>query len=285
MQKKFVIILISVIITSFLLLTIIILTENENQPKLVEIQNSKSLFKIISPSSAISIDTSARLITYAKAEFELKPEFSEIYKKIGFIDEKSNTAVIYPTFTEAAYAVNGFYEYYNSKCDESCLTVQIQENYEGEYASSRAGHRTFQILGYDQLNDIDIDKNPEILKQFDTIILLHNEYVTKREFDAIIAHPNVIYLYPNSLFALIDTNYLENTITLIRGHGYPTSEIDNGFDWKFDNTHPYEYDTLCENWEFDEIDNGFMLNCYPEYIIFENQKLLETIKGLTLPNK
>ena len=174
--------------------------------------------------------------------------------------------------------VKCFYEYYNSSCDESCLTVPIQENYEGEYSSSRSAHRIFQLLEYNQLNDIDVDKNPEIINQFDKIILLHNEYVTKREFDAIINHPNVIYLYPNSLYAQINVNYQENTITLIRGHGYPTPEIDNGFDWEFDNTRPYEFDKECLNWEFYEIDNGIMLNCYPDKILFTNLELLKKIK-------
>ena len=41
----------------------------------------------------------------------------------------------------------------------------------------------------------------------------------------------------------------------------------NGFDWKNENTHPYEYDIECENWEFyptNGMPNGHMLNCYPE---------------------
>jgi len=281
LQRKFsVIILIFVTVIPIIFLSIINLKENETQTDLVEIPDPLSLFKIIAPSSTFLVDPSSKTITYAQAEFELKPEFSEIYKKIGFINEKSNVAVIYPTFTESAYAENGFYEYYSSNCDESCLTVPIQENYEGEYSSSRSAHRIFQLLEYNQLNDIDVDKNPEIINQFDKIILLHNEYVTKREFEAIINHPNVIYLYPNSLYAQINVNYQENTITLIRGHGYPTPEIDNGFNWKFDNTRPYEFDNLCENWEFYEIDNGFMLNCYPAYRILQDQNLLETIKGL-----
>lgn len=49
-------------------------------------------------------------------------------------------------------------------------------------------------------------------------------------------------------------------IILVRGHCYPSSEITNGFDWKFDNM-DFEYDS-CENWKFYEIDNGIMLNCY-----------------------
>ena len=64
-------------------------------------------------------------------------------------------------------------------------------------------------------------------------------------FNAIINHPHVIYLYPNALYAEIEVDYEKNEITLIRGHGYPESTIGNGFDWEFDNTHPYEYDENC----------------------------------------
>ena len=67
-----------------------------------------------------------------------------------------------------------------------------------------------------------VDQNPEILQNYDTVILLHNEYVTKKQFDAISTHPNLIFLHPNALYALeIDVNYDTNTMTLIRGHDYP----------------------------------------------------------------
>ena len=100
------------------------------------------------------------------------------------------------------------------------------------------------LLGYEFVNDIDIDKNPDILKKYDKVIMLHSEYVTKKEFGAVTAHPKVVYLYPNTLYAEITTDYSKNTITLIRGHGYPTPDIGNGFGWKFDNTN-YEYDMIA----------------------------------------
>ena len=258
------------------------LFEEKNEIKYTEIPIPESLFKIIAPSSTLSIDQVTQIITYEQAVFQLKPEFSEIYSKIGYKNnEKSNVAVIYPTFTESAYSTNGFYDYYTSDCDESCLSVSIQENFEGEYESSRAAHRVLKLLGYETITDIEVDKDPTILEKFEKIILLHNEYVTKKEFDAITAHPNVVYLYPNALYAEISANYETNVIKLIRGHGYPSSSIDNGFNWKYENTRPYEFDNICQNWEFYEISNGYMLNCYPEHIIFQDQKLLQTIKELS----
>ena len=67
---------------------------------------------------------------------------------------------------------------------------------------------------------------------------------------------------------------------MIRGHGYPEKDVENGFNWEFENTRPYEFDTECKNWEFYKIDNGFMLNCYPESIIYHDMKLLKIIRDL-----
>ena len=103
-------------------------------------------------------------------------------------------------------------------------------------------------------------------------------------FDAITNHPNVFYLYPNALYAEIEVDYIDKTITLIRGHNYPEPEISTGFDWEFDNTHPYEYDSLCLDMEVYQIENGLMTTCYPENLFLKNTEqlfnLLKFIKNL-----
>ncbi len=213
---------------------------------------------------------------YLKLSFELDDKNLSQYNELFNTDEK--TIVIFPIFTASAYNSPGFYDYYNERCDESCLTVPIKLILRAEIGGN--GAQILKLLNYKFLSDIDIDKNPNILKNFDKVILLHNEYVTKTQFDAITSHPNVVYLYPNSLYAEVKTNYEQNTVTLIRGHAYPENYIDNGFDWEFDNTRPYEFDRDCENWEFYEIDNGKMLNCFPEEQLFENASLLKALKEL-----
>lgn len=65
---------------------------------------------------------------------------------------------------------------------------------------------------------------------------------------------------------------------MIREHEYPESAIKNGFDWQFDNSQS-EYDSRCDKWSFNKIDNGEMLNCYPGFIILYDEKLLMTIHG------
>jgi len=212
-----------------------------------------------------------------------KEENMQLYDSLGSKNSKQSTVVIIPIFTLLAYSDHGFYDYYEEVCNEECLTVNsvsIYQTPEFDYRSSAMANQVFQILGYERITDADVNSDPSILSKYDRVILLHNEYVTKKMFDAITNHPKVIYLYPNALYAEISVDEEAYSITLIRGHGYPEKSIKNGFDWKFENTHPYEFDTKCNDWEFYEIDNGFMLNCYPEKIIFKDIKLLETIRDL-----
>tara|TARA_B100000408_G_scaffold38668_1_gene29253 strand:- start:20 stop:310 length:291 start_codon:yes stop_codon:yes gene_type:complete len=94
------------------------------------------------------------------------------------------------------------------------------------------------------------------------------------------------------LYAEIDVNYIDNTITLIRGHDYPPEDpVSNGFDWEFDNTHPYEYDNDCLTMEIypirDPRSNGavhWMTNCYPDILFYADDEgvfnLLKAIKDL-----
>ena len=199
---------------------------------------------------------------------------------------ETNSVVIYPIFTSAAYQPGGFYDYYAGNCDESCITNLNFEYSEFDYNGSGLTAQILFELGYDFLTDVDVDKNPEILQNYDTVILLHNEYVTKNQFDAISSHPNLIFLFPNALYAEIDVNYDDNTMTLIRGHQYPPPESPaNGFDYEIEKRfHHYEYDSECLEWEFIEIKNGYHLNCYPDRVITKNLEILIKLKELLNSN-
>jgi len=212
----------------------------------------------------------------------LNEERLDDYNAVSIWNDTQKAAVVFPTFTSSAYEEPGFYTYYRGECD-TCTTTGIHMP-RLMFASSGNALQTFSLMGYDTIDDISIDKNPSILEEYDKIVMLHNEYVTQTMFDAITNHPKVIYLYPNALYAEIEVDYENSLITLIRGHGYPEPEISNGFDWEFDNTHPYEYDTQCNAMEFYSIDNGWMTNCYPEQV-FTNSiegtyKILDVIKAL-----
>jgi hypothetical protein len=220
---------------------------------LLDVPESKLLFEIAS-----QYDKNGRP---GSLTMHLKPELADLYDDLS-VSRTDRVVFVYPIFTQAAYSPGGFYDYYNKRCDSDCLTVKIPNKVAGGYPSSIASAYALKLLNYSHLTDIDIDKNPDILKKYEWVILLHNEYVTKKEFDAITSHPHIIYLYPNALYAEVNANYDTNTITLIRGHGFPTANISNGFDWKYDNS-KFEYDTKCKNWSYTEISNGIMLNCYP----------------------
>ena len=205
-------------------------------------------------------------------------------------DDSQSTVVIFPLFTATAYAYDGFYDYFGGKCD-GCTTTTIKVP-EFRYTSSGNAIQAFDLLGYDIINDATLDQNPDILKRYDKVIMLHNEYVTRDMFDAVTSHPKVIYLYPNAFYAEIDVNYIDNTITLIRGHDYPLEDpVSNGFDWEFDNTHPFEFDNDCVNMELypirDPRSNGsihWMANCYPDIVFYAGDEvaynLLKAIKEL-----
>ena len=212
----------------------------------------------------------------------LNPNKMDAYNEVAVWNDPQKTVVVYPYFTSIAYTEPGFYTYFRGECD-SCTTTKFAQP-TIQYTSSGIGHQALTLLGYHSITDVEIDKNPSILQQFDKVIILHNEYVTRAMFDAITSHPNVLYLYPNALYAEIEVNYMDETITLIRGHNYPEPEIINGFDWEFDNTHPYEYDSKCKSMDIYKIKNGWMTTCYPENVFLKKSQqlfnLLKTIKDL-----
>ena len=235
-----------------------------------------TLFKAFSYESEFEFTTEDEISRFKHMYFEPRSENSKIYTELKPETRLHQVIVVIPIFTLSAYAESGFYDYYNGKCD-SCLEAKIRFDLPPTFESSDNSIKILRLLDYPYLTDIEVDKNPSILEKYDKIILLHNEYVTKVEFDAITSHSKVIYLHPNALYAEVNVNYENNTISLKRGHGYPQSNIKNGFEWKFDNS-DLEYNNCQNGWSFYEIDNGIMLNCYPENIIFNDYDLLKRIK-------
>ena len=224
-----------------------------------------------------SIDPKSDLRDGGKLEFADK--FGDQYQQLTPFP---NTVVIFPLFTAAAYNEPGFYTFFRDECDETCIIDVSFDSPPVEFTSSRMATQILYDLGYEFITDVDVDKNPDILKNYETIILLHNEYVTKKMFNAISAHPNIIYLYPNALYAEITVNYDDNTMTLIRGHNYPEFEIRNGFDYSIEERfHDYEYDTNCFNWEFIKFENGYALNCYPDHVIFAELNMIKALRDIS----
>lgn len=237
---------------------------------ITEVDNKKYIFRIFADQKYYDSEKKY----YTKVSVQPRSDYSNLY---DLLKNEENSVVIYPIFTQSAYSENGFYSYYHKLCDEKCLEVQIQPIGDGNFNSSDISYQILKILGYPIITDVDVDRNPTILDSYDKVILLHNEYVTKKEFDAITRHPNIIYLYPNALYAEVQYDKDSDKIKLIRGHNYPEPSITNGFEWEFDNS-AQEYDTDCFNWQMREVKNGLMLNCYPEQIIFKDAFILMAIK-------
>ena len=256
-------------------------TELMESPVLIQ-TNVKSLFKVMAYENDFEMIDGEKI--WRNVYYELDESKLDTYQDLKN-DKKS--AVVFPIFTAAAYSEPGFYTFYRGECDgefhgmlfrdEDCLTIKINEEYSPSFTSSGDGLQVLNLLNYDIITDITIHQNPEILSSYEKIILLHNEYVTSVEFDAITSHPNVIYLYPNALYAEIDFDEELWEISLVRGHNYPEITIRNGFDWRFDNSLD-EYDVACNNMKFSKIDNGWMLNCYPENILHKSKQLLKQIR-------
>lgn len=225
-------------------------------------------------SSSPQIDNNS----FSKYHESKMPEL-DYYDDYESLRATSNSVVIYPIFTQSAYEWGGIHDYYTGRCD-SCITTPIQDFYKKSFSSSGNAYRILEFLDYEVIDDVDVDKNPAILEKYDKVILLHNEFVTRAEFEAITSHPNVIYLYPHALVSEIQANYDENSITLLRGPNFPDENILNGFDWEFDNSQYFD-DWSCNEWEFYEIKNGFMLNCFPETELpHYGHDILKTIKTL-----
>jgi len=253
---------------------------NVDKDKMVFV--SSSFFMIYGLNGDCAIDTVDGQIKWIHVSIGLNPNKMAMYNEVALWNDPQSTVVVYPYFTSTAYSPGGFYDYYKGKCDDCTTTKFAQPT--SQFTSSGKAHQALTLLGYSSVTDVEIDKDPSILQQFDKVIMLHNEYVTRAMFDAITSHPNVLYLYPNALYAEIEVDYTDQTITLIRGHNYPEPEITNGFDWEFDNTHPYEYDRECLDMEFYKIRNGWMTNCYPENLFLTNSQqffdILKFIKSL-----
>lgn len=200
------------------------------------------------------------------------PVSEDEIKKIGNHDLKE--VFIYPYFTQVAYKPMGFYDYYAGHCAH-CDTISMKPlGINATYNTGKAGFEMLQRLGYPFITDMTVDKHPEILDDYDVVILLHNEYMTQKEFNAISHHKNVFYLYPNAMYAEIKVNYTNWTETLVKGHGYGGVQ-GNGFGYVTDSKG--EYDRNCDNYKWLELPNGIQISCFPEILLTYDRSPLKTL--------
>ena len=204
--------------------------------------------------------------------FYPKPLTDDDIKKYGNQDLKA--VVIYPIFTQSAYKDNGFYPPKGDTKYPYHTSTNLVTKINATYTEGGNGYQFLKQLNYPIITDIDVDKDPSILNKYDKVILLHNEYMTQKEFDAIKNHTHVLYLYPNSMYAKISVDYDKMLITLVQGHGY--KNMTNGFGYV--TTSDHEYDLRCDNYKWQTRPNGIQPTCYPAFVIQSDRSMLETIK-------
>lgn len=179
-----------------------------------------------------------------------------------------NVLYIEPVFTNSAYQPHGFYDYYNNKCDTSCLTVPLKRDALTpvmRYAENTQSMQLFNMFFISHVTDMDVSLNPHIIDGY-SVIVLHNEYMTQAEYDILAHHNDTYFLYPNSMYALV--NYTINKVTLVKGHHY--LGVGNAFNWQYDNS-KYEQEpgnvkvsyNSCEFTPLTKIQTGYQFNCYP----------------------
>jgi glucose/arabinose dehydrogenase len=147
--------------------------------------------------------------------------------------------------------------------------------------TSNLGVQALDILDYPIISDLEIEKNPEILSNYDKVIVLHNKYVTKTMFDSITNHPKVVYLYPGALFEEITIDFSKNIINVVNPLKFPQEKNNqNDFQWEYDSE--YLETKICGvdviDIKFEIVDNGIMLNCNPELNLGLYPDLFKIIK-------
>lgn len=158
---------------------------------------------------------------------------------------KKRMAFVEPTFTDAAYNVDGFYEFYfkyhhipegvNVTTDLNLMTSEIPQEIDRRYFLPFV-ERLKNVIPDAEISiirDQDVH-NGALLSEdgtntYDVLLLLHNEYVTQKAYDSFRNFVKnggiIIFIDPNIFYA--EVTYDEDTcsITLVKGH-----------DWEFDGT-------------------------------------------------
>jgi hypothetical protein len=156
----------------------------------------------------------------------------------------SKIALIKPVFTDAAYN-NKFYNFYkkyanvspkiNITTDLDLLNSKITNNQSGTVANVFAMVQLIKIIKWidnntqiNVLSDLDVDKGNLFDKSnrnlYDIIILGHQEYVTQKEYDnfkQFVSNGGIMILLDGNVFyAEVKYNDKNNTISLVKGHGW-----------------------------------------------------------------
>jgi hypothetical protein len=170
---------------------------------------------------------------------------SSIFSSLDEPIIKKRIAFVEPTFTDAAYNVDGFYEFYfkyphipkgvNVTTDLNLMTAEIPQETDRIYFMPFA-ERLKKLVPEAEISiirDQDVHNGALLSRDgtntYDLLLLLHNEYVTQEEYDSfknfVKNGGTIIFIDSNIFYA--EVTYDEDTcsVTLVKGH-----------DWEFDGT-------------------------------------------------
>jgi len=198
---------------------------------------------------------------------------------------KTRIAIVDPTFTEAAYN-NAFYVFYAKHAlvlptttvttDLNLLTSSLDMpsthlikfnrgsiNLLHNLITTSLSNATVTIIDDRDVNDGKLFVN-NTENAFDTLIILHEEYVTQKMYDDfkrfVAAGGSIVFLDGNIFYAEVNYDRNNNTITLVKGH-----------DWKFDGK--IARPSVHERW-FNEtkewVGGNFWITSIHDKIIFTN---------------
>ena len=156
----------------------------------------------------------------------------------------SKIALIKPIFTDAAYN-NKFYKFFkkysyvspieNITTDLDLLNSKITSHQSGTVANVFAMLHLIKVIKWidkntqiNVLSDLDVDKgylfDENDRNLYDIIILGHQEYVTQKEYDnfkQFVSNGGIMILLDGNIFyAEVRYNDNNNTISLVKGHGW-----------------------------------------------------------------
>ena len=134
---------------------------------------SSSFFEIYGVNGDCLIDSNDGISKWKSTTLGLNPNKMDMYDEVALWNDPQSAVVVYPYFTYVAYQPQGFYDYFRGYCDDCTTTKLVSPT--SQYTSSGKAHQALTLLGYSSITDIDIDRNPSILQQFDKVIMLHNE--------------------------------------------------------------------------------------------------------------
>jgi hypothetical protein len=193
---------------------------------------------------------------------------------------QSHIAFVEPTFTNAAYNEDSFYQFYSkyqtASIDELITTdlnlmtgdIPFESNHEYfksifNFVKQSSPDSIVSIIGDEEIHNGDIfKKNGQ--NAYELLILLHNEYVTQSEYNNLkqflINGGSIILLDGNVFYAEVIYDEESCSITLVKGH-----------DWEFDGNSVKK--SVSERFQEENtkwFGSNFNVNDISDKIIFEN---------------